>query len=136
MPENLINDWQKCAPNSKIYNVYGPTEATINCFSYTSKTPKAYNNIVAIGKPMQGVNAIVLDKDNNILSQNEKGELCVSGNQITNGYWKNESKNKEAFGVTNEQRFYKTGDIVFYDNEGDFFYWFSSGGKRKSNFFK
>lgn len=122
LPENLVSEWESCAPNTEIHNVYGPTEATINCFSYTSKTPKSHNSIVAIGKAMNGITAIVIDDNNNVLSENKKGELCVSGNQITNGYWKNESKNNEAFLMINEEHFYKTGDIVFYDNDGDFFY--------------
>lgn len=119
---NLVNDWQKCAPNSEIHNVYGPTEATINCFSYTSNQPKAYNNIVAIGKPMTGIDAIVIDKNNTLLAENKKGELCVAGDQITSGYWKNELKNKEAFIKINDNTYYKTGDVVYYDNDGDFYY--------------
>ncbi|MGB0882824.1 MAG: AMP-binding protein, partial [Vicingaceae bacterium] len=122
LPENLVNDWQKCAPNTEIHNVYGPTEATINCFSYTSKTPKNNNSIISIGKAMQGVSAIVIDEDENILSENKKGELCVAGNQITAGYLKNESKNAAAFLEIKGEIFYKTGDIVYYDNDGDFFY--------------
>lgn len=122
LPEKLVSDWSKCAPNTEIHNVYGPTEATINCLTYTSKTPKSHNSIIAIGKAMKGIRTIVLDENNNTLSENEKGELCVSGNQITNGYWNNESKNKEAFIEINDLNYYKTGDIVYYDKDGDFFY--------------
>jgi len=122
LQSSLVNEWQKCAPNTEIHNVYGPTEATINCFSYTEKTPKSYNNIVSIGKPMDGVNAIIIDKQNTILSKNIKGELCISGKQITDGYWKNDTKNKEVFIVINGNTFYKTGDVVYYDNDGDFYY--------------
>lgn len=122
LQSSLVNDWQKCAPNTEIHNVYGPTEATINCFSYTSNSPKAYNNIVAIGKPMDGIDAIVIDESNSILSKNTKGELCVSGKQVTPGYWENDAKNKEAFTVINNITYYKTGDVVYYDNDGDYFY--------------
>jgi amino acid adenylation domain-containing protein len=122
LQSSLVTDWQKCAPNTEIHNVYGPTEATINCFSYSDKNIKAYNNIVAIGKPMDGVNAIVIDENNSILPENTKGELCVAGNQTTAGYWKNEEKNKEAFIKINNITYYKTGDVVYYDNEGDYYY--------------
>jgi len=122
LPNSLVNDWQKCAPNSKNHNVYGPTEATINCFSYTEGTPKSYNSVISIGKPMNGVNAIIIDDYNTVLPENEKGELCVAGNQITTGYWKNEAKNKEAFIVLNKITYYKTGDVVYYDNDGDYYY--------------
>ena len=119
---NLVDEWRKCAQNAEIHNVYGPTEATINCFYYTANTPKAYNNIVSIGKPMNGISAIVIDKNNKLLSENKKGELCVSGDQITNGYWKNELKNREAFIQLDNTTYYKTGDIVYFDEEDDFYY--------------
>ncbi|MDG1475947.1 MAG: AMP-binding protein [Vicingaceae bacterium] len=122
LQSSLVNDWKKCAPSTEIHNVYGPTEATINCFSYTSDLPKHYNNIVAIGKPMDGIEAIVINENNSLLSENKKGELCISGNQITAGYWKNELKNEESFIAINGKTYYKTGDIVYTDNEGDYFY--------------
>ena len=35
----------------------------------------------------------IIKLEDESIFENEKGELCVSGNQITNGYWNNESKN-------------------------------------------
>ncbi len=125
---NLAKEWQDCAPNSDIYNVYGPTEATINCFYYQlfSNSLKNFNDIVAIGKPIGDTKTIVIDEDNNILRANQKGELCVSGNQITKGYWKNSTKDKDAFfelELNNKLlTFYKTGDLVYFDEDEDYYY--------------
>lgn len=125
-PIELITEWASCIPNAEIYNFYGPTEATIYC-SYNKfhrdKKNKHVNGMFSIGKIMPGINSIIIDKKNNILKTGIRGELAVSGAQITKGYWQNKIKNKESFfykkinGVSH--RFYKTGDSCYFDSDGD-----------------
>lgn len=124
--EDISREWQKCIPNALVQNVYGPTEATIFCLTYDlSKEPgeiKSVNGIVCIGKPMLNMDAIVVDEHNKLLPQGEKGELCLTGNQLTKGYWKNPQKNKEVFFTLNEKTYYRTGDLAFQDQDGDFIF--------------
>lgn len=126
---DITSEWSKILPNAQIFNVYGPTENTIFCTSYQfnkNYKNKSYNGILSVGKQMLNNEIIVIDEENNILPPNEKGELCLSGDLLTPGYWKNNKKNKEAFflklynGV--KTRFYKTGDICVIDNEKDILY--------------
>ncbi|HBX49818.1 MAG: hypothetical protein A2275_04375 [Bacteroidetes bacterium RIFOXYA12_FULL_35_11] len=124
--EDIIKEWAVCVPNAHIINIYGPTEGTVVCMAYEC-TPgitatKIYNGIISIGKAMQGTKLLIKKEDGTIAKPNEKGELCLSGPQITAGYLKNEEKNKEVFFFENNERYYKTGDICFIDSEGDFFY--------------
>jgi D-alanine--poly(phosphoribitol) ligase subunit 1 len=125
-PLDLIDEWSKCIPDSEIYDFYGPTEATIYCTCYKYirvGNNKHLNGMVSIGKPMSGIKAIVIDEKGKKLGKNIKGELCISGDQVTPGYWKNDDKNTESFfeileeGVKN--RYYKTGDYCYFDNDGD-----------------
>jgi len=55
-----------------------------------------------------------------------KGELVVAGNQVTKGYLNNAEKNSSSFVEIEhkheKQRFYRTGDLVFVDEDGDFMY--------------
>jgi non-ribosomal peptide synthetase component F len=118
-PVDLIDEWSHCIPNAEIYDFYGPTEATIYC-TYNKYTRggnnKQVNGMLSIGKPMNGINAIIIDSALNILQPGNKGELCISGDQLTPGYWKNPEKNKGSFfeieygRVTT--RFYKTGELA------------------------
>lgn len=128
-PLDLVDEWANCIPNAVIYDFYGPTEATIYCTYYTYKRGqrnKELNGMLSIGKPMAGVDAVILDENRKILGVNEKGELCIAGDQLTPGYWNNPEKNQESFfemdfnGVLT--RFYKTGDLCFFDEEGDLMY--------------
>lgn len=128
-PLELVKEWSKCIPNAEIFDFYGPTEATIYCTYYqlpADKEGKQLNGMLSIGKAMNGLSAIIKDDRDNILGPNEKGELCISGQQLTPGYWNNPGKNNEAFielfynGIN--QRFYKTGDLCYCDEEGDIMY--------------
>lgn len=121
--DDVVKEWRKCVPNALVQNVYGPTEATIFCLTYDcNELNKEYNGIVSIGKPMKNIEAIVIDETNKPLSANNKGELCLTGAQLTKGYWKNPQKNAEAFFNYNEKIFYKTGDLCYIDDDGDFMF--------------
>ncbi len=121
----IVREWASCIPNCTIINLYGPTEGTIWCTGYTwtkSTTLKGYNEMMAIGQPFYGIRALILDDQLNEVQQGEKGQLCISGGQITPGYLNNEEKNKESFFVKDGNRFYKTGDLCYKDPAGDIFY--------------
>jgi D-alanine--poly(phosphoribitol) ligase subunit 1 len=118
--------WSKSVPFADIWNVYGPTEDTIYCTAYRfnrDKANKQVNGTLSIGKTMYGVTAIVVDEKLQPCFCGEKGELCLAGNQLTPGYWKDDAKNKESFFVHDGLRYYKTGDICSIDDDGDISYY-------------
>jgi amino acid adenylation domain-containing protein len=128
-PLDLVTEWSKCIPNSEIYDFYGPTEATIYCTYYKINKKginKHLNGMLSIGKAMSGLTAIIIDEDGIIKGSNQKGQLCISGDQLTPGYWKYPDKTAESFFEKEWEgtikRFYKTGDSCFIDNEGDIMY--------------
>ena len=123
----VVKKWSGCMPNGRIVNIYGPTEATIVCTEYFWDPEKsesvAVNGVVPIGKPLKRSELHVLDKNGNVASDGEKGELCISGDQIAGKYWENPDKTAEAFQVVQINgepcRIYRTGDISFWNNQGD-----------------
>lgn len=125
-PLDLLKEWSNCIPDAEIYDFYGPTEATIYCTYYKfnkNGINKHLNGMLSIGKAMKGLTAIILDENGHILGANQKGELCISGGQLTQGYWHNPEKTTASFleidfGGT-ATRFYKTGDSCYFDNDGD-----------------
>ncbi len=126
----LIEKWSKCIPNAEIINLYGPTEATIWCTGYKWTLQKSkentYNGLISIGTPFKSLTALIMNERNELLPLGEKGELCVSGNQITVGYWGNAEKNMQSFFTFNhggeEMVFYKTGDLCYYNSDGNIMY--------------
>ena len=125
LPLDVTKEWAKCASNAIIDNVYGPTEDTIFCSIYRynrNGDNKAYNGILSIGKPMKDCGMAIFDENKNECPTGTLGELCLSGNQLTKGYHKNEEKNKEAFFEKDGVRWYRTGDLCFKDEDGVFMY--------------
>lgn len=121
---DLVTDWQKCIPNATIYNVYGPTEATIFCTSYTCAVTdfKEYHGIVSIGKPFKDIVFRLFDGNTLVSEPDTNAELCISGSQLTTGYIDDPEKNKTAFFTENEILYYRSGDLCRIDNAGDYFF--------------
>lgn len=124
-PLNLMEDWYNCATNTEIYDFYGPTECTIYCTYYKltkGGKNKSLNGIISVGKAMANCIGLILDENGNELPAGEKGELCIAGDQVTAGYWKNEEKNQSSFFMKDGKRFYHTGDLCYKDEDGDIMY--------------
>ena len=126
---DITQEWSRCLPNAEIINVYGPTEDTIFCTHYHySRTAEnlAHNGILSIGRMMEGNDSIIIDEENKIVEEGLTGQLCLSGAQLTPGYWHNEEKNREAFFTMDYKdsstRFYKTGDLCTRATSGDILY--------------
>ncbi|MFS4481937.1 AMP-binding protein [Hyunsoonleella sp. 2307UL5-6] len=127
--DDVANAWNKCIPNAQIINYYGPTETTIYCGYYLYTPPhkrKNKNNIISIGKTFKNTGYLIIDGNENIVPDGTVGELAITGEQVTPGYWQDEIKNKEAFFVKTvngrTKRYYKSGDLCYKDHEGDYMY--------------
>lgn len=66
----------------KVWNEYGPTEATVGCIFKCFKSsdiPVNQSNFVTIGKPIQNVIAVVVRKDNLQVPIGGRGTLAIGG---------------------------------------------------------
>lgn len=127
--DTIASEWQDCIPNAAIFNYYGPTEFTVysGYYPYHKTTAtKSRNGIITIGKPFYGVDYILVNDQNQEVPQGLEGELCLSGVQITSGYWNDPERNSYSFFNLKKngeiKRFYKTGDLCIKDKEGDYLY--------------
>ncbi len=55
------------------------------------------------------------------LGPNEVGEIVTHGPQVFQGYWKQPKATAEAFIEHDGKKFFRTGDLGYYDEEGYFF---------------
>ena len=121
---DITNRWQKCIPNARIINFYGPTEDTVFCSYYDVNVTnqKNLNDVISVGKAMKNGDMFILNEDKEEAIPEERGELCLAGPQLSPGYWNNPEKNAESFFEHNGKRFYKTGDLCYMDVDGDIMY--------------
>jgi fatty-acyl-CoA synthase len=74
------------------------------------------------GIPFFNTDARVLDVETRKeLSVGEIGEIIVHGPQVFQGYWKQPQATAEAFVEHDGKRFFRTGDLGYYDADGYFF---------------
>lgn len=133
LTQEAVERWQAAAPNATIENSYGPTEGTICITGYFWQSGHSeaacLNGAVPIGTPYPGQQTAILTDDGQLLPAEEgaKGELCLSGSQVTPGYWHNPDETERCYLEwvdTDGQphRWYKTGDRVLWKEGVGFYY--------------
>jgi amino acid adenylation domain-containing protein len=118
LPVETARQWALVAPNSVIENIYGPTELTIACTAYRWDNAESPNEceqeIVPIGQPFDGMQALIVDEQLREVEDGRDGELLMTGPQLSLGYWQDKEKTRQAFvHVAGKKRtYYRTGDRV------------------------
>jgi hypothetical protein len=102
-----------------LWNMYGPTEATIWC---ALKQVQAEDPIT-VGRPIHGLEMWVVDAEMRPLPAGVKGELYISGIGLADGYLNREALTKERFVAYKKawgNRAYRTGDVACMTDAGEF----------------
>tara|TARA_B100000287_G_scaffold170026_1_gene160418 strand:- start:52 stop:1278 length:1227 start_codon:yes stop_codon:yes gene_type:complete len=106
----VANKW-KSVTGCPLVEGYGLTETspvvTINPLDGTNK-------IGTIGLPIPQTDVKFIDDDGKEVPQGERGEICVYGPQVMEGYWKRENDTKDII----KQGWLHTGDIGVIDKDG------------------
>lgn len=105
----------KAAPNAKLENIYGPTEATVACtyfeFNKDTKELPEYIGSMPIGKAYDGMEVELYDDNLNKITDDSTGQIVLSGKQLAKGYVNNEEQTKEKFVMIDNSLHYLTGDL-------------------------
>jgi len=97
---------------------YGLSET----LSATHMNPPGAPKAQCLGIPIIGVDARVIDVDSlREVGVGETGEIVLHGEQVFQGYWRRPEATAEAFIELDGKRFFRSGDLGHYDEEGYFF---------------
>lgn len=127
LTRNLAKEFFQRLPHTKLTNLYGPTECTINSSTFTLSHASLanYPDAISIGKPVANTLYHVLREDGQPAEIGEIGELHISGVQVAKGYYHRPEMTDEKF-VVNPRSYlighevmYKTGDLVKQDMQGN-----------------
>ncbi|MCO7199084.1 MupA/Atu3671 family FMN-dependent luciferase-like monooxygenase [Pseudoalteromonas sp. OANN1] len=116
MPPHLAE--KLCSYDSlTAYNMYGPTEATVWACSHTLHDE---GQVVPIGQPLPGYQVRILDAFLNEQPIGVPGELHISGNAVTQGYFNRDALTAEKFidSTYAKTKLYKTGDKARWNRNG------------------
>lgn len=97
--------------SGNLFNMYGPTETTI--WSTTKQLTKGEE--LNIGSPIYNTQVYILDSVNQIQAIGIIGELCISGDGLSAGYFDNPELTDEKFiahPFQKGEKLYRTGDLA------------------------
>lgn len=124
LPMDLARCWMIAAPQSRVENWYGPTEATIACARHLLNDfvvdQVAPNDLAPIGIPFSGMTMKIVNEALFECLPGEPGELLLSGRQVAAGYLHDPKKTNRSFVKIPgcERRYYRTGDRAVRDKYG------------------
>ena len=121
-PPAIANRW--CKPGRRIFNSYGPTEATV----VATVAEVAAGAPVTIGRPIPNYSCYVVDERLEIVEPGVEGELLIGGPGVARGYLRRPELTAEKFianpfatveGEVGDPILYRSGDAVALDAHGD-----------------
>ena len=100
-------------PLCSLANEYGPTEATV--WATADLNGPGVSGALTIGRPISGMEVLLLDQDRNPVPTGGTGEIALSGHNVATGYFNRVEETAKAFPELQKpgepsQRIYLTGD--------------------------
>jgi amino acid adenylation domain-containing protein len=101
--------------DADIVNGYGPTETSI----VSNEQILTSSQQITVGKPLYNLVEIIVDKEGNPLPAGVEGELWIGGTRVSRGYHNRPELNAERFVVVDGERYYKSGDMAKWTENGE-----------------
>src|SRR5581483_10824805 len=123
--------WRASAPETRLFNEYGPTETVVGCCVYEVPPGQQQSGAIPIGQPIANTQLYVLDRAFCQVPVGAVGELYIGGAGLARGYLNRPDLTAERF-IPNPfvhderlsqngagpaqggERLYRTGDLVRY----------------------
>ncbi|HEX3526369.1 MAG TPA: amino acid adenylation domain-containing protein [Thermoanaerobaculia bacterium] len=117
--------WQRLAahPHTRFYNVYGPTECTVDATTRLIDPIDPIGGWPDLGRPLAGYRLHLLDAGGLPLPAGCRGEIWLGGPALARGYWRRpeltaDRFRPDPFGDVPGERLYRTGDLGRWLSDG------------------
>jgi amino acid adenylation domain-containing protein len=109
--------WRHIAPAVRVFNEYGPTEATVGCCVQEVPSGDPEPGPVPIGWPIAGMEMHLLDGRGDLTPPGAVGEIYIAGIGLARGYLGRPELTAERFvphlyAAKPGERLYRTGDLA------------------------
>jgi amino acid adenylation domain-containing protein/non-ribosomal peptide synthase protein (TIGR01720 family) len=121
-----VSWWLERAPATRVFNEYGPTEATVGCAVHelsAGDAAAAGSEALPIGRPIGGMRLHAVDGRFEPVPVGVAGELLIGGIGLARGYLGRPDLTAERFvpdphGTLPGGRLYRSGDLARYRTDG------------------
>lgn len=117
LDKRSVADMKKLLPDVKQHNLYGPTECTIDVTFYDCNSD--CDDVIPIGVPIDNTQIYIIDDDKKLLPQGERGELCIAGANVGEGYLNLPELTLQKF-ISNPfgtGKMYLSGDVAYINDD-------------------
>jgi amino acid adenylation domain-containing protein/FkbM family methyltransferase len=119
----LVERHLEVMPRTRLYNEYGPTEATVWSSVYEC-LGSAKHETVSIGRPIANARIYILDEEMRVVPIGVAGEIYIGGAGVARGYYQRPDETAarylpDPFSDEGEARLYRTGDRARYRSNGE-----------------
>jgi amino acid adenylation domain-containing protein len=120
-PIKHLRQFKNLVPHPRYFNLYGPTETNVCTFyEIPPEIPAGRTEPYPIGTTCSHLESRVCDDEGRVVNPGERGELCISGPAVMPGYWNLPEQSSRAFWNSEGKRWYRTGDIVSQQSDGNY----------------
>jgi len=117
LPSDLCRSWLRLFPDIPVMNAYGPTECSDDVTHHPIYSLHSGAPYVAVGRPVENMQAYVLDRIGSPAPVSVSGEIHVGGIGVCRGYIHETGKTAEVFipdpfSGRRGARLYRTGDLA------------------------
>lgn len=113
IPIEILNQFERLT-GASIGEGFGLSEASPTTHR---NPPNGIRKVGSVGIPLPGTDCLIIDENNQPLSENQVGELLIRGPQVMKGYWNNEQETARAL----KGGWLYTGDLAMQDRDGYFY---------------
>lgn len=117
--QSLVEKHHKLLPHCPLYNEYGPTETTVWATVENCKFTEPALAKPPIGRPIPGTEIRILDEALNRTPFGQIGQIYIGGPNVSPGYLNRPELTERSFiTMDQDQRFYATGDLAKWTDDG------------------
>ena len=117
---STVRQYKTILPSTRIVNFYGSTEVNGDATFYEINSDIDYEKYIPIGKPVDNAYIYILNKYNKRVPIGFKGEICVAGRAVNNGYLSGIDLNTKFIkNPFQNGMIYKTGDYGSFLDDGN-----------------
>lgn len=115
LPADTVRRFAQAVPHARMLNIYGSSEVTADVTAQIVDG-SVEGHTAPIGEPIANAQIYLLDRNRQPVPRGVPGEICVGGEPVATGYWRQPDLTAERFvpdpfGLDGSQRLFLTGDL-------------------------